>query len=354
MRQFTLTAVSSAAAVSAACGTVSAQDIVSFEVSGTDADGYLATVALNQEGNQTLDNIDRNPLNEKFFDYPAYVNPNIPTNIWIMYVEPYRFGLNYPDPLHSNGFEDFQSVGELRPASEAGLPGVTFIEAVTEDADFAETDIGDIEFDASVLTGVGTEFIPASDVTLLLDGTEFQSTNRSEIIPGADIGPFGPAGRSNRNEAANVVEFEILDQTGTGLTFEDGVLTSIDLVVDVELASTLAAFVQIQDSLFAEGTLTFSGSTFAFDIDGQDGVFVASDVRLILNRTATIDAVGTFSIGTDCPCDVNDDTFCNGSDFFAWVSAFGGQAPECDVNGDTFCNGSDFFAWVSAFGQGCP
>ncbi|MEM8756677.1 MAG: GC-type dockerin domain-anchored protein [Planctomycetota bacterium] len=55
----------------------------------------------------------------------------------------------------------------------------------------------------------------------------------------------------------------------------------------------------------------------------------------------------------DCTCDVNADTLCNGSDFFAWVSAFGAQAPECDVNADTLCNGSDFFAWVSAFGQGC-
>ncbi|MEM8756921.1 MAG: hypothetical protein AAGF47_03970 [Planctomycetota bacterium] len=54
-----------------------------------------------------------------------------------------------------------------------------------------------------------------------------------------------------------------------------------------------------------------------------------------------------------CACDVNGDTLCDGGDFFAWVSAFGVQAPQCDVNGDTLCDGGDFFAWVSAFGEGC-
>ncbi|MEM8758012.1 MAG: GC-type dockerin domain-anchored protein, partial [Planctomycetota bacterium] len=54
-----------------------------------------------------------------------------------------------------------------------------------------------------------------------------------------------------------------------------------------------------------------------------------------------------------CPGDVNDDGSVDGSDFFAWVSAFGSQSPSCDVNGDTLCDGSDFFAWVSAFGTGC-
>ncbi|MEM8756670.1 MAG: GC-type dockerin domain-anchored protein [Planctomycetota bacterium] len=59
------------------------------------------------------------------------------------------------------------------------------------------------------------------------------------------------------------------------------------------------------------------------------------------------------SVGTDCACDVNNDTLCTSADFFAWVSAFGSQAPECDVNNDSLCTSADFFAWVSAFGQGC-
>ena len=109
--------------------TATAQSTQTISLSGSDGDGYLATVGLNQEGNQTLDNISRDPMDAKFFDYPAYVNPNIPENIFIMYVEPYRFGLTYPDPLHPSGPGVFQPVGPLRPASEASLPGVTFIEA---------------------------------------------------------------------------------------------------------------------------------------------------------------------------------------------------------------------------------
>ena len=54
-----------------------------FSLSGSDADGYLATIGLNQEGNQTLQGIDRDPANAKLFDYPAYVNPSVPSNIFI-------------------------------------------------------------------------------------------------------------------------------------------------------------------------------------------------------------------------------------------------------------------------------
>ncbi|MEM8758352.1 MAG: GC-type dockerin domain-anchored protein, partial [Planctomycetota bacterium] len=54
-----------------------------------------------------------------------------------------------------------------------------------------------------------------------------------------------------------------------------------------------------------------------------------------------------------CLADVNDDGLATSADFFAWVSAFGTQAPECDVNNDNACTSADFFAWVSAFSQGC-
>ncbi|MEM8757810.1 MAG: CotH kinase family protein [Planctomycetota bacterium] len=69
---------------------------------------------------------------------------------------------------------------------------------------------------------------------------------------------------------------------------------------------------------------------------------------------AVLDAV---SPGTPNPAnsaDINNDGIADGSDFFAWVNAFGTQSPECDVNNDGECSGSDFFAWVTAYGGGCP
>ncbi|MEM8756858.1 MAG: GC-type dockerin domain-anchored protein [Planctomycetota bacterium] len=63
---------------------------------------------------------------------------------------------------------------------------------------------------------------------------------------------------------------------------------------------------------------------------------------------------------TICPADVNGNGSVDGSDFFAWVTAFSAnpRTPEqesaCDVNTDGSCTESDFFAWVAAFGgTGC-
>lgn len=58
-------------------------------------------------------------------------------------------------------------------------------------------------------------------------------------------------------------------------------------------------------------------------------------------------------ISEPCPADVNGDGIADGSDFFAWVVAFGANDPAADINGDGVVEGSDFFAWVAAFGNGC-
>ena len=351
-------------------GVASAQlDAVS--ISGSDGQGYFATVGFNQEGNQTLAGISRSPSDPKFFDYPAYVNPAVPTNIWIMSVEPYRFGLDYPDPLHPAGFETFVSVGVLQPATDAGVPGVTFIDGVTEDTDFAMFDVGMIEFDASVLTRTGLETVEATELTFVFDGSEFESTNRVEIIEGADQPPFGPEGRSNRNEAANVVML-VVDEpsvSGPGLRFNDGVLTSIELVADVTVIARGTAFPQGFE-LEAAGTVTFAGDQIAFDIDDQDSLPFATSVRLLLNRRGTIDAVGTFSIAPACVADLTTDGTANGvpdgevtlSDFSFYIGSWADGATRADVTTDGTANGvpdgsvtlSDFSYYLTLWSAGCP
>ncbi|MEM8757585.1 MAG: trypsin-like serine protease [Planctomycetota bacterium] len=84
--------------------------------------------------------------------------------------------------------------------------------------------------------------------------------------------------------------------------------------------------------------------------------FVASDLGAGSVVEAGIDDVRVLGVSCttdDCVADINNDGVADGGDFFAWVNAFGEQAPECDVNGDTSCDGGDFFAWVNAFGEGC-
>ncbi|MEM1330934.1 MAG: hypothetical protein AAGG07_10265 [Planctomycetota bacterium] len=311
-------------------------------MSGSDADGYFATVGFNQEANTALDDIIRNPAGPKFFDYPAYVNPNIPGNIWIMYVEPYRFGLEYPDPLHPTGPGSFASVGELRPADEAGLPGVTFIEGVTEDADFAEFDVGLIRFEAALVSGVGIEIVPTSEIDLVFDGTEFNSINRQLISPEGDVGPFGPEGRSNRNEAANTVTIEAIeirtnpDTVLDGLVFEDGRLVSADFIADVRVESVGAAFVGFPFS--ADGLFTVSDGRVAFDVDDQSSLPFARDVRLLLTREGTADAVGSYFIPGMCAADFDLNGFVEAADVILVVE--GVESGAVDYNGDGV---SDFF-----------
>ncbi|MEN1680584.1 MAG: hypothetical protein AAGJ46_13425 [Planctomycetota bacterium] len=261
-------------------------------LAGGNADGYLAIVGFNQEGNTTLDAISRDPTDAKFFDYPAYVNPTNAANIFIMSVEPYRFGLTYPDPLHLPiGGGALESVGTLQPA---GTPGATFIEAVTEDADFAETDIGGLDFNPSVLSAVGVEVVPPTALSFNLNSSEFQSTNRTDLTSTpSDTPPFGPSGRTNFNEFANNPEIVASNPTGTGLTFVDGVLTSIDLTVDVVVNTRQVGFGGAGFN-GAAGSLTFSGNSFAFDVDDVVGGFFAS--RILLNRSGTVDAVGALTV----------------------------------------------------------
>ncbi|MEO0512564.1 MAG: hypothetical protein AAF108_06660 [Planctomycetota bacterium] len=331
--------------------TAGGQGQVEIPLSGIDGDGYFATVGFNQEGNQTLAGISPDPTDPKFFDYPAYVNPLNPANIFIMYVEPYRFGLAYPDLLHPTGLNSFESVGELRPLSEAGEAGVTFVEGATEDQDFNDFAIGSILFDAALVTGVGTEVVPPSAIVFTLDGSEFESTNRTEIISGADFPPFGPSGRSNRNEAANSVTLQASGSSGVGLTFQAGLLTSIELVAEADVVSEGVAFAGSGFGFVADGELVFSGREFCFDIDGQSTTPIGSNVRLILNRSGSPDAIGTFVVPGACPADFDGSGTAGAADALAVLSAINNGAAEYTGDGDV-----DFFdlvRFLRSFDEGC-
>ncbi|MEM1210797.1 MAG: hypothetical protein AAGI68_00720 [Planctomycetota bacterium] len=269
---------------------------VGISVSGSDGDGYLAVVGANPESGP-LSSIDRDPTSAKFFDYPAYVNPEDTSQVIIMLVEPYRFGLTYPDPLAPTGPNSFASVGAIQPASAADSdPQVTFIEAITEDSDFADFNIGEIQFDPGLISGSGTEIVETGQISIVFDETEFEGRNRDPSFQNGDFAD--PGGRANNNEFATEVLITATGFDGTGLTFEDGVLTSIDMVVDVQVLVGFAAFgvPTTFTALEALGELTFSGDGFAFAVDGVDSALGVTDVRVLLNRSGTIDAVGSLVI----------------------------------------------------------
>jgi hypothetical protein len=55
-----------------------------------------------------------------------------------------------------------------------------------------------------------------------------------------------------------------------------------------------------------------------------------------------------------CPCDFNDDHAVTTQDFFDFLGAFFGNAPNADFNGDGLVDSQDFFAFLACFFAGCP
>ncbi|MEM7304462.1 MAG: hypothetical protein AAF372_02920 [Pseudomonadota bacterium] len=254
----------------------------SVSLSGDDANGYFAMVGGNREPNIEPDEFINDPTIEKFFDYPRYTDPDDTADSQVFSVEPYKFGLTYPTLLHPTGPGTFVAVNNLT-------------EGFSEDGNFNQFNIGSINYDDSTVTGVGQEVIGVADITLTLDGSEFRSTNRTDLDgTDSDVPPFGPEGRSNFNEFANTVTLEATNLVGTGLTFQDGVLVSIDFTATATVNAVQAAFngTPLESMPFTgTGTLTFAGDSFNFDIDDQSSLGPISDLRLILNRSGTIAAV---------------------------------------------------------------
>jgi hypothetical protein len=276
----------------AAAGTLS--------LAGNTAEGYFAFVGINTEGDTEASEVISDPNDPKYFNYPKFVHPDSPglvdpakTDIAIMYVEPYMFGLNYPDPLYPTAVGTFVSVG--------------VVEAFTEDADFHDFEIGSISWDDNLVNTTGRTILAPGQFDLTLDGTDFSPRNHTKIHPTADGGfdpgepiypdpgyGLNPEGRSNRNEAHGDVTLTASNLSGIGLTFEEGVLASLDFTADVVVVYDMEAFPNfpaVDTNFSATGTVTFSGADFAFDVDAQDGDHPyenGAKNRIILNREGTL------------------------------------------------------------------
>jgi len=170
-------------------------------------------------------------------------------------------GATYPDPLHPTGPGTLESV-------------TGFVDGINPDADFSSFDIGTVGYDDLLLTGTGVETIDPSGFSLALDASDFDPD---------------PA-RFPLNEFPIEFTLDATSVSGTGLTFEDGTLTSIDFVADVTLGSLALRGSFSGPDYF--GTLTFAGGAFAFDIDGiADVLSFAQNVRVFVNRSGTVAAV---------------------------------------------------------------
>ncbi|MEM8758565.1 MAG: family 16 glycosylhydrolase [Planctomycetota bacterium] len=100
------------------------------------------------------------------------------------------------------------------------------------------------------------------------------------------------------------------------------------------------------------GFQTWQDVTFTVSLDAGEQVITFENLSPPTDEY-NMDRMSFELVGGACRADVNRDGVLDSGDFFAWIVAFGDQAPECDQNDDQACDGGDFFAWVAAFSDGC-
>lgn len=164
-------------------------------------------------------------------------------------------------------------------------------------SDFSTFSAGSIVYDDSVLTGSGTEVIGVSALSLTFNNAGFSPA----------LSPYNDnVGASQGNFGFSVV-LTASNLSGNGLTFTNGVLTSVDLGSDISIAVTgLGATFQYT----YDGSLSVAGNSYVFDVNQQKTnsivildceivpgeciefpPVVFNDTRVVLNRAGTIAAV---------------------------------------------------------------
>jgi hypothetical protein len=246
--------------------------------------------------------------------------------------------LGLPDPNH-NGLPEFPNyrmangnytaiiVGPRSTTSNyeafAGFSTGTFNgdpiainNQVISDGAFNSLSAGRIDFDNSLLSGVGTEVIPADalsfnlntylwdgNVTPSMTGDPRSNYNAPYASPEAPlaISPFSPIlSPANDGTAAGnaqlFYEISLSGVTGSGLTFQDGSLVSIDLVGTVNIAARVAPFYSF-GALSYTGSFTASDLDYEFDVSGTSSLSIFSGVNLIMNRAGTVAVIPEPSAG---------------------------------------------------------
>lgn len=189
---------------------------------------------------------------------------------------------DFPYYEDENGI--FQSIAAV-PLSEDSVYAEEALYTVLgkdiTDAEFATLSAGTVSYDEGLLTGSGMEYISVTDLTLSINGRGFS--------------PF----HSGHNTTVGIGDFpfnyqiEASNLTGTGLTFLDGQLTSVDFDADIAVNTQLGELPYFLNPY--EGSLSVTGDFYAFDLDvTQDTpspLGDMTDTHMVFNRAGNISAV---------------------------------------------------------------
>jgi len=244
----------------------------SISLSGSDGTGYLAATIKSWTTPPTTSS------------YPYYWDPDIVLDGGA--VGAYR--TIAANPLSASSVYPMEN-----ETDNAGNPYVIENKTVT-DADFNIFSLGAIDYDDSGLTNTGVEVINVSELTLTLTSDEFDSYNSPHNNPaGPSVGDF-----------AFGYDLTASGFSGTGLTFTDGVLTSIDLQADLDVDARFTNGTTINLPLspgYSQlASFNISGNQLWYDFDQDEPIqsspLGAIDARLMITRGGTLDAVAVIPV----------------------------------------------------------
>lgn len=251
---------------------------------GGPASGYIAVVNFKNSASQ--DGIEnKNGETNGLPDYPNYQIPTGQTNagVWTaIIVSPQFSGADF-SALYGND------------------PGVTVNNLVINDPNYATMSAGLIGFDKSLLTGVGTEIISVADLTFNFDTYNWdgKTANGWTVFDSpVNISPFSPVyteynDGGGAGNAGLVYNLSVSNVTGTGVTFQDGVLVSLD--IDADLSVLLrAGYIPNPTEAFGAtftGTFSASGLDYQFNVDETQSAFIISNAHMVMNRAGTVSVV---------------------------------------------------------------
>lgn len=193
-------------------------------------------------------------------------------------------GWNYPYYLGTDNIYHSIATSPLSSSSTySEEANFTVLGKDITQTDFATFSAGTIGYDETTLTGVGTEVISVAGLTLTINSAGF-SPYLSAYNTGSGLGDF----------AFNYT-ITPSNLTGGGLTFTNGVLTSVDLDASIAVKVGLGTNPAFALGSLYNGTLSIDGASYAFNLDetknNTSPLGALTNTHMVFNRAGSIAAV---------------------------------------------------------------
>jgi len=182
---------------------------------------------------------------------------------------------------------DYAAFGAFSTGTFNDDPIVVNNQTITQ-SDFSTLSAGHIEYTNSLLTGFGSETIGVNNLTFDLNTYNHDGFSEEDSPFISNFSPlyteYNDGG--GQGNASLYYSLSLSNLSGTGLTFQDGVLDSMDISGDLTVQATSSINAALTKAF--TGTFNTSGLGYTFSVNQQQSFpFVFTDVNMIMNRAGT-------------------------------------------------------------------